>query len=82
MNKDIHALFEQLRVTPFPELGKVVGDFALLIQSGFSKRAAMMAQFGTALGALLGTCIGIAIQELSARAGSGGAAGGAGGAVR
>jgi hypothetical protein len=29
MSKDIHDLFEQLRNTPFPELGKVVGDFAL-----------------------------------------------------
>merc|ERR1711939_419972 len=31
--------------------------------SGFSKRAAMMSQFVTAIGALLGTCIGIAVQE-------------------
>jgi hypothetical protein len=29
MNRDIHALFEQLRNTPFPALGKVIGDFAL-----------------------------------------------------
>ncbi|KAH8808725.1 Zinc/iron permease [Xylogone sp. PMI_703] len=47
----------------FHEIPHEVGDFALLIQSGFSKRAAMGAQFVTALGALLGTCIGIAIQE-------------------
>lgn len=40
-----------------------VGDFALLVQSGFSKRAAMGAQFVTAVGALLGTLIGIAVQE-------------------
>lgn len=40
-----------------------MGDFALLIQSGFSKRAAMGAQFVTAIGALLGTLIGIAVQE-------------------
>lgn len=29
MSEDIHALFERLRGTPFPELGKAVGDFAL-----------------------------------------------------
>ena len=47
----------------FHEIPHEVGDFALLIQSGFSKRKAMGAQFVTALGALLGTCIGIAVQE-------------------
>lgn len=53
----------------FHEIPHEVGDFALLIQSGFSKRAAMGAQFITALGALLGTLIGIAVQEYG---GSGG----------
>jgi zinc transporter 7 len=48
----------------FHEIPHEVGDFALLIQSGFSKRAAMGAQFVTAVGAFLGTCIGIAVQEL------------------
>lgn len=48
----------------FHEIPHEVGDFALLIQSGFSKRAAMGAQFVTALGALLGTVIGIAVHEL------------------
>ncbi|KAF2087402.1 Zip-domain-containing protein [Saccharata proteae CBS 121410] len=47
----------------FHEIPHEVGDFALLIQSGFSKRAAMGAQFVTAVGALLGTVIGIAVQE-------------------
>lgn len=47
----------------FHEIPHEVGDFALLVQSGFSKRAAMGAQFATALGALLGTLIGIAVQE-------------------
>jgi solute carrier family 39 (zinc transporter), member 7 len=47
----------------FHEIPHEVGDFALLIQSGFSKRAAMMSQFVTAFGALLGTVIGIAVQE-------------------
>ncbi|TQS31305.1 hypothetical protein Golomagni_08418, partial [Golovinomyces magnicellulatus] len=48
----------------FHEIPHEVGDFALLVQSGFSKRAAMGSQFITALGALLGTCIGIAVQEM------------------
>ena len=44
-------------------LNRQVGDFALLVQSGFSKRAAMGAQFVTAIGAMIGTLIGIAVQE-------------------
>ncbi|PWY69314.1 ZIP zinc transporter [Aspergillus eucalypticola CBS 122712] len=48
----------------FHEIPHEVGDFALLIQSGFSKRKAMGAQFITAIGAFLGTFIGIAVQEL------------------
>ncbi|KAL8935250.1 MAG: hypothetical protein Q9211_004790 [Gyalolechia sp. 1 TL-2023] len=47
----------------FHEIPHEVGDFALLIQSGFSKRRAMGAQFITAAGAFLGTCLGIAVQE-------------------
>ena len=47
----------------FHEIPHEVGDFALLVQSGFSKRAAMGSQFITAIGALLGTLIGIAVQE-------------------
>ncbi|KAI9759792.1 MAG: hypothetical protein M4579_002091 [Chaenotheca gracillima] len=54
----------------FHEIPHEVGDFALLVQSGFSKRAAMGAQFGTALGAFLGTCIGIAIQEFGGNSAS------------
>ncbi|MCJ1351636.1 MAG: hypothetical protein MMC33_001620 [Icmadophila ericetorum] len=48
----------------FHEIPHEVGDFALLIQSGFSKRRAMGAQFVTAVGAFLGTCLGIAVQEM------------------
>ncbi|KAF4552663.1 ZIP Zinc transporter-like protein 1 [Elsinoe fawcettii] len=47
----------------FHEIPHEVGDFALLIQSGFSKWQAMGAQFITALGAFLGTVIGIVVQE-------------------
>jgi zinc transporter 7 len=56
----------------FHEIPHEVGDFALLIQSGFSKRAAMGAQFVTAVGAFLGTCIGIAVQEFGGSSTSGG----------
>lgn len=55
----------------FHEIPHEVGDFALLVQSGFSKRAAMGAQFVTAVGALLGTLIGIAVQEYGGNSGSG-----------
>lgn len=47
----------------FHEIPHEVGDFALLVQSGFSKKAAMGSQFITAIGAFLGTLIGIAVQE-------------------
>jgi solute carrier family 39 (zinc transporter), member 7 len=63
----------------FHEIPHEVGDFALLIQSGFSKRAAMGMQFVTALGALLGTLIGIAVQELGGGASAEGSAGMTGG---
>jgi zinc transporter 7 len=55
----------------FHEIPHEVGDFALLIQSGFSKRQAMGAQFVTAVGAFLGTCIGIAVQEYGGGKGDG-----------
>lgn len=58
----------------FHEIPHEVGDFALLIQSGFSKKAAMGAQFVTAIGAFLGTCIGIAIQEFGGNSASSGGA--------
>lgn len=53
------------------EIPHEVGDFALLIQGGMSKKVAMGLQFVTALGAVLGTIIGITVQELG---GSGAAA--------
>ncbi|KAK5170170.1 uncharacterized protein LTR77_004755 [Saxophila tyrrhenica] len=45
------------------EIPHEVGDFALLIQGGMSKKVAMGLQFVTALGAVLGTIIGIVVQE-------------------
>lgn len=63
----------------FHEIPHEVGDFALLIQSGFSKKRAMGAQFVTALGAFLGTFLGIAVQEFGKTSSEGaGAVGGAG----
>jgi solute carrier family 39 (zinc transporter), member 7 len=53
------------------EIPHEVGDFALLIQGGMSKKVAMGLQFVTALGAVLGTIIGIVVQEY----GGGGAEG-------
>ncbi|KAJ6788302.1 hypothetical protein PWT90_07730 [Aphanocladium album] len=53
----------------FHEIPHEVGDFALLVQSGFSKRAAMGSQFVTAIGAFLGTLIGIAVQEFGSPGG-------------
>jgi solute carrier family 39 (zinc transporter), member 7 len=50
----------------FHEIPHEVGDFAILVQSGFTKYQAIMAQLFTALGAFLGTIIGIAIQHFSA----------------
>ena len=59
----------------FHEIPHEVGDFALLIQSGFSKRRAMGAQFITAVGAFCGTGLGIFIQEFNQPTGGGSAPG-------
>lgn len=61
----------------FHEIPHEVGDFALLVQSGFSKKQAMGAQFVTAIGALLGTVIGILVQEFGGNSAADAAAGGA-----
>ncbi|CAG8441463.1 13514_t:CDS:1 [Ambispora gerdemannii] len=49
----------------FHEIPHEIGDYAILIQSGFTKRYALLSQFVTALGAFLGTFAGIAIEEFS-----------------
>ena len=49
----------------FHEIPHEVGDFAILVQSGFTKYQAISAQLFTAFGAFLGTLIGIAIQHYS-----------------
>ncbi|KAI8378919.1 ZIP zinc transporter-domain-containing protein [Blakeslea trispora] len=51
----------------FHEIPHEVSDYAILLQSGFSKKRAMMAQFTTAIGAYIGTFIGIFIEEMAIR---------------
>jgi len=48
------------------EIPHEIADYSILIRSGFSKRQAMQSQFLTAIGAFVGTFIGIAIHNLSA----------------
>ncbi|XP_075250738.1 zinc transporter Slc39a7-like [Convolutriloba macropyga] len=48
----------------FHEIPHEIGDFSILIQSGFSKRKAIMMQLVTAVGALSGTLIGLLAQGL------------------
>lgn len=47
----------------FHEIPHEIGDFAILLQAGFSRASAMYSQFFTAIGAFLGTAAGVAIQE-------------------
>ncbi|KAJ2157219.1 hypothetical protein GGF46_004664 [Coemansia sp. RSA 552] len=47
----------------FHEIPHELGDFAILVQSGFSRTSALASQFFTALGAIAGTIAGILIEE-------------------
>lgn len=49
----------------FHEIPHEIGDYAILIQSGFSRRQAMLAQVGTAGGALLGTLVGLVTGNMA-----------------
>ncbi|KAJ2847124.1 hypothetical protein IWW36_004008 [Coemansia brasiliensis] len=49
----------------FHEIPHELGDFAILVQSGFSRTSALASQFFTALGAIAGTIAGIMIEEAS-----------------
>ncbi|KAJ2836007.1 hypothetical protein J3B01_003141 [Coemansia erecta] len=49
----------------FHEIPHELGDFAILVQSGFSRTSALASQFFTALGAIAGTIVGILIEETS-----------------
>ncbi|KAG7398945.1 hypothetical protein PHYBOEH_010050 [Phytophthora boehmeriae] len=44
------------------ELPHEIGDFAILIQSGFTRREAMITQLITAIGAMIGTVIGLFME--------------------
>ncbi|PVV04239.1 hypothetical protein BB560_001255 [Smittium megazygosporum] len=45
------------------EIPHELGDFAILVQSGFSQLEALMSQFFTAIGAMLGSFVGVLIEE-------------------
>jgi zinc transporter 7 len=47
------------------EVPHEIGDFAILLQCGMSKKQAMLAQATTAIGALLGTWVGLWAGELT-----------------
>eukprot|EP00934_Nitzschia_sp_Nitz4_P000575 Nitzschia sp. Nitz4//scaffold14_size191712//85955//87010//NITZ4_001720-RA/size191712-processed-gene-0.272-mRNA-1//1//CDS//3329536918//575//frame0 len=49
----------------FHEIPHELGDFAILVKNGFSKPQAILAQFGTALAAMLGTVVGITLQNFA-----------------
>ena len=46
----------------FHEIPHELGDFAILVKSGMSKKRAIMAQFGTAVAAMIGTFVGLFLQ--------------------
>ena len=48
------------------EVPHEIGDFAILVQSGFSKKRAMFLQLGTAMGAMAGTACGLFMQSAGA----------------
>jgi len=47
------------------EIPHEIADYSILVKSGFTKRQAMMCQFLTAIGAFVGTFLGIAIHNMS-----------------
>ena len=49
----------------FHEIPHELGDFAILVKNGFSKQQAIMAQFGTALAAMVGTCVGLVAADMA-----------------
>ena len=50
------------------EVPHEIGDFAILIQSGYPKRKAMFLQLSTAIGALAGTVFGLLVEGISSAA--------------
>lgn len=50
------------------EVPHEIGDFAILVQSGYSKRRAMLMQLGTAVGAMAGTACGLFMEGVGVSA--------------
>eukprot|EP00051_Salpingoeca_urceolata_P006431 m.85077 g.85077 ORF g.85077 m.85077 type:complete len:180 (-) comp14829_c0_seq2:543-1082(-) len=44
------------------EIAHEMGDFAILMRSGFSKKSAILVQLGTSVGGLAGTFVGLTIE--------------------
>ncbi|KAJ6532020.1 ZIP-like iron-zinc transporter [Mycena capillaripes] len=53
------------------EIPHEIADYSILIRSGFTKKQAMQSQFLTAVGAFVGTFIGIAVHTATASEGAG-----------
>jgi zinc transporter 7 len=51
------------------EIPHEIADYSILIKSGFTKRQAMQSQFMTAIGAFVGTFIGIAVHNATTNTG-------------
>lgn len=49
----------------FHEIPHELGDFAILVKHGFSKQQAIMAQFGTAVSAMMGCVFGLVAADLA-----------------
>jgi len=49
----------------FHEIPHELGDFAILVKNGFSKQEAIMAQFGTAFAAMIGTSVGLLAENMA-----------------
>eukprot|EP01134_Creolimax_fragrantissima_P003544 CFRG3544T1 len=56
--------FSTMLAILFHEIPHEIGDYAILIRSGFSRKDAMLAQFSTAIGAMLGTVVGLIAKDL------------------
>lgn len=49
----------------FHEIPHELGDFAVLVKNGFSKQDAIIAQFGTAFAAMIGTSVGLLAEQMA-----------------
>ena len=49
----------------FHEIPHELGDFAILVKHGFSKKQAIQAQFGTAVSAMIGTGVGLYVANIA-----------------